>query len=315
MSRTGSISVDVDSLSSIYKGQGCSRLDGYSFIEFRTGIENMLAFFDRFKLKVTMFMVGNDFLHEQNHEAIRAIQNEGHEIANHSMTHPQDFRWLSGEEKRRELNGMGDICETVTGRRPIGFRSPGWNIDDSAIPILNDLNYTYDSSVFPTYLMPLMKFAHWLSMSKQPRGVRTTMGQLDYMFAQKTPYRISDTSLRKTGKNKLFEFPLTVSPILRIPFFATLLLFTGISFYRLLYHSIEAAGLPVHFQMHLSDFIDYSLPELADQMPRINQGVYVPQALNTPLEKKLHVFEDMIALMIRDYSFITLEEWSRRITF
>ena len=79
-------------------------------------------------------MVGNDFLYEKNHASIKTIANNGHEIANHSMTHPQGFRWLSIKEKEFELVSMSDICHDVLGKRPIGFRAPGWNIDDIQIP-------------------------------------------------------------------------------------------------------------------------------------------------------------------------------------
>jgi hypothetical protein len=313
MNNWGNISIDVDSLSSIYKGQGCSRPGGYTFVEFRAGLENLSNFFSRYAIKTTMFMVGNDFLNNKNHAAIKEISNNGHEIANHSMTHPQSFRWLSEKEKEIELVAMSDICQEVTGKRPVGFRSPGWNIDDATLPVLNKLRYVYDSSVFPTSFMPLMKFAHWSSMSKQKKQDRTTMGQVSYMFSPLSPYHVSSYSLGKKGNNFLIEFPISVSPYLRIPFFATLLLFTGIGFYRKLYRSIHAAGLPVHFQMHLSDFIDYSIPELKDQMPGNKKGAYIPQSLHTPLSKKLDLFSEMIDLIAEDYTFITLDQWAKKI--
>ena len=208
---------------------------------------------------------------------------------------------------------MGDICKSVTGIRPIGFRSPGWNIDDSAIPLLKELGYRYDSSVFPTTLMPLMKFAHWASMSGQAKPNRTTMGMWRYMTAPITPYQTSQASLSKKGESGLVEFPVSVTPFLRLPFFATLLLKAGNKFYKTFYESIKRAGLPVHFQMHLSDFVDYSLPELQDQIPPTHRGAYVPQALVTPLKKKLKVFGMMMDLMVADYDFITLNKWSERL--
>ena len=306
------VSIDVDSLSSIYKGQGLNRPDGYTYIELRTGLEAILQFFEGYGIKTTLFMVGNDFLHQANHSAIRSIFHSGHEPANHSMTHPQGFRWLNPEEKSKEITAMGDICEEVTGIHPIGFRSPGWNIDDSTLPILKQLGYVYDSSVFPTSLMPLMKFAHWASMSGQPKPNRTTMGMWRYMAAPIAPYHCSQLSLAKRGESGIIEFPVSVTPILRIPFFATMLLFTGIKFYQMLYMNIKRSGLPVHFQMHLSDFVDYSLPELENQMPSTHKGAYVPQALGTPLKKKLDIFKKMMDLMSADYDFITLRERSER---
>ncbi len=310
--RTAAISIDVDTLASIYKGQGLTRPGGYTYVEFRSGMENLARFFEKWNIQTTLFMVGNDFQYAPNLPAIRAAQRGGHEIANHSMTHPQGFRWLSAPEKEREIESMSEICRQVTGRRPLGFRSPGWNIDDSAIPILKKAGYRYDSSVFPTALMPLMKFAHWRSMSRQPAPARTTMGQMNYLCAPLRPYKTSSRSLARRGEDGLIEFPLSVSPLLRLPFFATFLLFSGLDFNRLLYRRIRARGLPINFQMHLSDFVDYSLPELEGQMPASGTGTYLPQALHTPLAKKLAVFGAMLETIAADYQFITLAQWAER---
>lgn len=310
MKRTASISIDMDTLASIYKGQGCTRPGGYTYIEFRTGVKNLLHFFERMGIRTTLFMVGDDFLFEKNHSAIKEIARQNHEIANHSMHHPQGFRWLSNIEKERELDDMNTICKDITGTTPIGFRAPGWNVDDETIPILQKLGFKYESSVFPTSFMPVLKLSHWLSMSKQSRENRTTMGQIGYMFAPMQPYRVSSHALGKRGDQSLIEFPLSVSPVLRIPFFATFLLFTGVCFYRSLYKRIRSAGLPIHFQMHLSDFVDYSLPELNDQMPNTSHGTYIPQALTTPLTKKMEIFSEMVTLIAKDYTFITLAEWA-----
>lgn len=313
MNNPASISIDVDTLSSIYKGQGLKRPGGYTYIELRTGLETIQRFFEGYRIKTTLFMVGNDFLLQSNQAAIQSIIQAGHEPANHSMTHPQGFRWLTAEEKNKELKMMGNICEKVTGIRPIGFRSPGWNIDDSTLPLLKQLGYSYDSSVFPTSLMPLMKFAHWASMSGQAQPDRTTMGMWRYMTAPITPYQTSQLSLAKKGEGGIIEFPVSVTPALRIPFFATMLLLTGNKVYHTLYKSIKRSSLPVHFQMHLSDFVDYRLPELENQMPSSRQGAYIPQALGTPLNKKLEIFRNLIDLMAADFNFITLKEWVEKI--
>lgn len=304
-----SVSIDIDTLSSIYKGNGLTREGGYTFIELRTGLETISRFFGGYGIQTTLFMVGKDFVPDINHESIRSIASEKHELANHTMSHPQGFRCLSSSQKEQEIADMGEICEVVTGIQPVGFRSPGWNMDDTGLPVLKKLGYQYDSSVFPTFVMPVMKAAHWVSMFRQPRPDRTTMGMWRYMFAPCVPYITSAHSFAVKGKNGLVEFPVSVTPFLRIPFFATMLLFLGYDVYKFLFEWIHSKGLPIHFQMHLSDFVDYSLPEFKDQMPVRNRGSYIPQALTTSLEDKLYVFRRMIDLIARDYTFITLKDW------
>ncbi len=307
------ISIDVDTLSSIYKGQGCTRPGGYTYVELQTGLENLARFFEKWNIETSLFMVGNDFKLAKNRSYIQDIHKAGHEIANHSMSHPQGFRWLSLQEKENEILSMGEICKEVVGEYPVGFRSPGWNTDDTTIPILKKAGYIYESSVFPTSIMPLMKLVHWLNMSKQTKTDRTTMGQMNYMFAPVKPYKTSLHSLSSKGEDGLIEFPVSVSPVLRIPFFATFLLLTGANFNQLLYRQIRKCKMPIHFQMHLSDFVDYDLPELANQIPVSGSGTAVPQALHTPLSKKLELFGQMIELMAADYNFSTLKQWAKRI--
>ena len=154
----GAISCDVDTLASIYQGHDLRRTEGYSYDEFRMGLENLCRFLEPYNIRATFFMVGNDFNHSNNTSSIRAVHDAGHEIANHTMTHAQGFRLLSLEQKEAEIAGMEQICEEVTGERPLGFRSPGWNIGDDALPILERRGYLYDSSVHPSSINPLLKF-------------------------------------------------------------------------------------------------------------------------------------------------------------
>jgi hypothetical protein len=304
------ISSDIDTLASIYKGQGCRRTAGYTYAELRMGLENFSRFLEPYATKATLFMVGNDFLHVENHSAIRAIARDGHEIANHTLTHAQGFRLLSLEKKEAEIAGMEQLCDEVTGNRPIGFRSPGWNISDNTISLLKKRGYAYDSSIFPTSLMPVLKFLHWYTMRSRKREDRTTMGLYRYMAAPVSPYRTSQRSFVERGQDGIVEFPITVTPAVRLPFFATFLLATGLELFKLAYHGLKTLKRPIQFQFHLSDFVDYSHADLVDQVPRTGDGVYVPQALHTPLAKKVALFRQALDVIAHDYSFTTLAQWA-----
>ena len=74
-----------------------------------------------------------------------------------------------------------------------------------------------------------------------------------------------------------------------------------------------ATGTPVQFQFHLSDFVDFNDREFADQVPRAGDGVYVPQALWTPLHVKQELFTRALDLLAEHYEFITLEQWAARL--
>ncbi|MBI5952681.1 MAG: polysaccharide deacetylase family protein [Chloroflexi bacterium] len=309
------ITSDIDSLESIYKGQGCRREGGYTRVEMRMGLENFHKFLEPYQVLATLFMVGNDMKYPVNQPSMKAMADAGHEIANHSMTHAQGFRLLSEQEKEAELAGMEEICLQVTGVRPVGFRSPGWNVGDDALPILKRRGYIYDSSVHPTSLMPILKIMHWYTMRDRSAADRTTMGSLRYMFAPVAPYRTSTRSLAQKGQNGIVEFPITVTPVLRLPFFATFLVSTGMELFRASLCSLKAFGYPLQFQFHLSDFVDYNHPDLADQVPLGGHGQYVPRALRIPLANKLRLFREVMDMLMKDYTFITLKEWSVKVGY
>ena len=304
------ISVDIDTLESIYNGYGCRRPGGYTYAEFQMGLERIVRFLEPYQIRSTLFMVGNDFKHPANHRIIMSMAASGHEVANHTMTHAQGFRLLSPEEKEVEIAGMEEICEQVTGRRPRGFRSPGWNIGDDALPILKRRGYLYDSSVHPTFLMPLLKFLHWRSMSSRNHIERTTMGHLKYMIAPIKPYHTSMRGFASRGGDGIVEFPLTVMPFIRLPFLATSLLAAGLKLFKGIYELLKRMGYPIQFQFHLSDFVDYEHPDLIDQVPG-GKGVYVPQSLRKPLKEKMGIFQKAMDLISGDCRFSTLEAWAQ----
>jgi peptidoglycan/xylan/chitin deacetylase (PgdA/CDA1 family) len=307
------ISSDIDTLRSIYGGRGCRRSGGYTHAELAQGLENFCRFLEPFGVKATLFMVGHDFTLPQNHGVIRATAAQGHEIANHTLTHAQGFRLLDAASMEAEIAGMEDACHAVIGERPVGFRSPGWNVGDNAIAILKRRGYVYDSSIHPMSLTPLFKFLHWWNTSSRSGGDRTTLGQLNYMFAPLTPYRTSPDALAQKGDGGLVELPLTVVPFVRAPFWATFLLATGFGLFEKSYRLIRSTRLPIQYTFHLSDFVDYTKPELADQVPNPGDGVYVPQALRVPLAKKLPLFQRAMDAIAADYEFCTLREWAKTV--
>ena len=310
MIRRAAISSDIDTLRSIYGGLGCRRVGGYTGAEFRIGLEEFARFLEPFGIASTLFMVGVDFEPPVHHTVIRTLAAAGHEIANHTMTHAQGFRGLSPRAKEREVAGMEDACFSVIGRRPVGFRSPGWNMSDDAMPMLERRGYVYDSSVHPMSLTPLFKLLHWWNTSSRTGGDRTTLGQLGYMLAPREPYRASATRLARPGRGGLVELPLTVLPVVRAPFWATFLLATGFDVFARSYRLLKAMGCSIQYQFHLSDFVDYAHPDLADQVPSPGDGVYVPQSLRMPLARKLPLFQRALSMIAEDYEFVTLQQWA-----
>lgn len=72
-------------------------------------------------IKATFYLIGNRV---QAHPQIaRRIAEEGHEIGNHSWSHPFLNR-LSDRSVTREIDQTSDVIFQVTGRPPVTFRPP-----------------------------------------------------------------------------------------------------------------------------------------------------------------------------------------------
>lgn len=85
----------------------------------------------------------------------RAVD-EGHEIINHSYTHPDNPHWapdryfnkLSYAEQKEEIEKAHEVCSQILGIECVGFRTPHYgNLHtESVYPILAELGYKYSSS-------------------------------------------------------------------------------------------------------------------------------------------------------------------------
>lgn len=81
----------------------------------------LLDILDEYGVKATFFLV--DTWVQRYPELVRAIAERGHEIGNHSTTHPEMSR-LSREKILEELSAVSAHIEALTGVRPVLFRPP-----------------------------------------------------------------------------------------------------------------------------------------------------------------------------------------------
>lgn len=112
-------------------------------------VGTVLDLLRRFETQATFFSVGE--VVEDYPELIRAIAEEGHEIASHGHTHTPLFE-LSPAAFREELELSATAIEDAVGVRPDGFRAPNFSVTPRtrwAFDALEDAGYGYDSSVFP----------------------------------------------------------------------------------------------------------------------------------------------------------------------
>ena len=98
----------------------------------------ILDILDQYGVKTTFFLV--DIWTQRFPELVREIAARGHEIGNHSTSHPQMSK-LSRDQILKELSVMSDEAEKITGVRPTLFRPPYGDYDNEVVLTAREAGY------------------------------------------------------------------------------------------------------------------------------------------------------------------------------
>jgi len=100
--------------------------------------KEILSILEKYDIRVTFFMTGGWV--EAYPEDVKAICAAGHDLGNHSESHP-NMSQLSDEEQRRELIMVHDKVRSLTGVEMELFRPPYGDYDDSVIQNARNCGY------------------------------------------------------------------------------------------------------------------------------------------------------------------------------
>ncbi len=98
----------------------------------------ILDILDEYDVKTTFFLVGGWV--DKYPDMLKEIVKRGHEIGNHSDTHPH-MSQLSESDIRKELHNMSDKVEKLTGVRPTLFRPPYGDYNDRVVTVSRQEGY------------------------------------------------------------------------------------------------------------------------------------------------------------------------------
>ena len=98
-------------------------------------------------VRCTFFVLG--WVAERCPGLIRRIAAAGHEIASHGYDHDL-LDSLSPDAFRADVERSKGLLEDLAGAEVRGYRAPSFSITEWAIPILQDVGFSYDSSLFPS---------------------------------------------------------------------------------------------------------------------------------------------------------------------
>ncbi len=92
--------------------------------------DKLIEILNKYNVKATFFMVGSWV--EKYPESVKKFVQSGHEIMNHSDTHPH-IDQLSEEKIKTEISKCADKIEAATGKRPDLFRGPYGEYNNAVI--------------------------------------------------------------------------------------------------------------------------------------------------------------------------------------
>lgn len=216
-----SLSLDLDNQWSYMKTRGDAAWESLpSYLD--VVVPRMLAFLAERNLKITVFIVGQDAERPGNHAALASIAAAGHEVGNHSFHHEPWLHLYSDAEIEAEIARAEQAIEAATGRRPEGFRGPGFSLSEQVLATLKRRGYRYDASTFPTFLGPLARAYYFVAagLKRSEREQRKALfGGLREGLRPLRPYRW------QLAEGELVEVPVTTMPVFRLPFHVSYLNF------------------------------------------------------------------------------------------
>ncbi len=319
------LQVDLDSLWAIRRvyGRGGEPSRDQADPVFCAGFERLLDLFAARQAPATFFTIGKDCQPDAHRVLLRRALAEGHEIANHSETHPLGLGHLSPQRIRDEIARANDAIELVTGQRPAGFRAPGFDSSPAVLQAVADSGLLYDSSLLPTLAAPVLRAAarflgkKGTSTSEEEKEEtdppRNSEGggsghygdgpvhrapRMPYFADLQAPWR-SLGSLEETVESLLpppaasiLEIPVSVSPFLRLPVHASVSLALGWGWTRLALTSVLAKSTVVVYLLHAIDLAD------GDALDGLPGGLLGGRVFRQPLSRKQAYVERALNLLL-----------------
>ena len=302
------ISIDVDPLPCYYQIHGL----GYATappalrdVVTRRALPRFAELFARRGLAATFFVVGEDLdvsVLGARARAARAmygdLSRDGHELGNHSYSHPYDLARWPGERAGEEVTRAHELIGEVGGRVR-GFRAPGYDLSAALLGELERLGYAYDSSIFPAPGYYAAKAAVMAALLAAGRPSGAVLTDPRALVAPGQPYRPARTAPWRRGDSALLELPVAVTPYLRAPAIGTSLLLAPGWLRMRLVGAMRRRGF-FNLELHGIDLIDAE----EDGIP--GELVARQPDLRSPLARKREALESVLDQVQRQFAIARL---------
>lgn len=306
MKPVASLSLDLDNQWSYMKTHGDAGWDEYpSYLD--TIVPRALEFLADRDLCITFFIVGRDASIASNRSAIRSIADAGHEIGNHSFDHEPWLHLYSREELVNEFASTEAALIEATGKRPIGFRGPGYSLSSTVLDVLAERGYEYDCSTLPTYIAPLARAYYFFNSPEMSDEEREKRKKLFGKFSD--GFRTLRPHLLDIGGRELVEIPVTTFPGVKTPIHASYLIYLSTfsesaarAYWQSALFACRVTGVEPSILLHPLDLMS------GDDVPELS---FFP-GMSMPLERKLRLLSGFIDELRDRFEVVTMREHADR---
>jgi len=296
------ISVDLDEIPFYHQIHGLDTAgDASANAVFDIALERLAEFARSLGVPLTLFVIGSTLERKENGAKLRALADAGHELGNHTFGHRYDLTRLDGATMRNEIEFAQEAIERATGRRPVGFRAPGYTVTDELLGLVEHGGFLYDSSVFPCPVYWAAKGAAISAIRLRGRRSHSVLDTPRVLTAPTRPYRIGHPYWKQGGG--LLELPIQVTRGPRLPFIGTSLTLAGPVIARQLARAVAGEPL-VNLELHAIDVLDMN--DGLERLLKFQHDVRIPH------ERKLAALTAVVdTLRDAGHKFVRLDEAAR----
>lgn len=305
--RLASISVDLDTLPHYCRIQGLDegQLDERARgLVAQVAIDRYLELFDG--RPATFFAIGEDAGEPLMAAALKKAHQAGVEISSHSQAHDYALSRRDPAQIQDDLARADAAIFAAVGKRPSGFRAPGYTLSPALLQAVAGQGYLYDSSAFPAAPYYSAKALVMGALQLLGRPSKAVLDTPRVLLAPRVPYRPDLLAPYSLGKAPLLELPIAVAPVTRLHFIGTVVTSLPWAVVTSTYRALRHDRL-VNFELHAIDVLDESdgVPAALCRQQR---------DLKVPVKQKLKRLKEVFGWLSADAEPVTLAEAATRLS-
>lgn len=207
----------------------------------KEGLPLLLALYDKYGVKATFFYIAN--FAKQHPEIIKMVQERGHEIACHGLTHQHEkaFDVMPLKEQLEHLITAKKILEDISGEEVVSFRAPALRVNFDTPKALIEAGFRFDSSVAPQRMDMFMSLG--------------SKNKLQWFGAPRAPYQANEGNLARKGNSSILEVPVSSFIVPYIGTFMRIAPSLNALTRRLLYFETRHTNKVINFLIHPNEVI------------------------------------------------------------